>query len=93
MKETTTMARERDGRAGGRSLIRRADTAQGGSGAGALFARLDALDEGTETRQILAAELLDRWTARVRAGVWSAEIAALIAQAEALERALDEGGR
>jgi hypothetical protein len=70
--------------------LSRAETRQSGSGAGALFARLDALDESADSRQALAAELLARWAARVRAGMWSAELAALVAQAEALERAIAE---
>jgi hypothetical protein len=61
-----------------------------GSGADALFARLDALDDASGTRQAAAAELLARWAERVRQGRWSAEIAALVAQAEALERTLGE---
>jgi hypothetical protein len=86
-----SMAQGRDARRGGeRSLLGRAEARQGGSGAGALFARLDALDESADTRQTLAAELLARWATRVRAGMWSAEIAALVAQAEALERALTD---
>lgn len=74
----------------GRSLLRRAGATSSGNGAGALFARLDALDQSADARQAAAADLLARWAARVRAGMWSGEIAALVTQAEALERALDE---
>jgi hypothetical protein len=58
---------------------------QAGEGAGRLFDRLDAMN----TRQERASQLLARLAERLRAGEWTPEIAALVAQAEALERALD----
>lgn len=80
-----------------RSLLGRADHQQSGSGADALFARLDAMDTRQESmadqpdaRQQDAAELLARWAERLRAGAWSDELADLVARAEALERALAE---
>ena len=83
------MTHRRDVRQGGRSLIRRADTRQDGSGAGALFARLDALRHGDDAHQTSAADVLARWAERVRGGMWNDQIAALIAQAEALEHQLE----
>jgi hypothetical protein len=83
------MKQGREERAAGRSLFRRAG-AHTGNGAGALFARLDALDDGATAQREVAAALLARLAERVRAGAWSAELAALVAQAEAVERALGE---
>lgn len=84
------MTQVRGGKSDRRSLMRRANSRQEGSGADALFASLDALRQGTDARQSTAAgEVLARWADRVRAGMWSDDIAALIAQAEALERRFD----
>jgi hypothetical protein len=83
------MKQARGGRGDQRSLIRRADSRQGGSGADALFARLDALGHGGARTPAASAELLLRWAERVRSGMWNDEIAALVARAEALERQLD----
>jgi hypothetical protein len=83
------MTQGRGERAPGRSLFRQAGE-HAGNGAGALFARLDALDGGVAARQEAAAALLARLAEHLRAGAWSAELAALIAQAEAVERALAE---
>jgi hypothetical protein len=88
------MKQARGGRGDRRSLMRRADARQGGNGAGALFARLDALRHDDARHDdarpsTAAADVLARWAERVRAGMWSDEIAALIAQAEALERQLE----
>jgi hypothetical protein len=58
---------------------------QAGDGAERLFARLDAMN----TQKERAAQLLARLAERVRMGEWTPEIAALVAQAEALERTLD----
>ncbi len=58
---------------------------QAGEGAGRLFDRLDAMN----TRQERAAQLFARLAERLRACEWTPEIAALVAQAEALDRALD----
>ncbi len=92
------MARQRQGQSGSRSLWARAGE-RAGDGAGALFARLDAQDaldsqdmEQAQTTQDLpdnqslerAAATLERLAEQVRAGVWSEEIAALVARAEEL---------
>ena len=67
------------------SLLARAGF-QAGDGAERLFARLDAMN----TQKERAAQLLARLAERVRTGEWTPAIAALVAQAEALERTLDE---
>ncbi|HEU5348089.1 MAG TPA: hypothetical protein VFU63_05700 [Ktedonobacterales bacterium] len=59
---------------------------QAGDGAERLFDRLDAMN----TRQERAAQLFTRLAERLRESAWTPEIAALVAQAEALERALDD---
>jgi hypothetical protein len=69
---------------GNDSLLARAGL-QAGEGAERLFDRLDAMN----TRQERASQLFARLAERVRAGDWTPEIAALVAQAEALERTLD----
>ncbi|HET8909590.1 MAG TPA: hypothetical protein VFN11_21760 [Ktedonobacterales bacterium] len=66
------------------SMLARAGI-QAGEGAGRLFDRLDAMN----TRQERAAQLFARLAERLRACEWTPEIAALVAQAEALDRALD----
>lgn len=58
---------------------------QAGEGAERLFDRLDAMN----TRQERASQLLARLADRLRGAEWTPEIAALVAQAEALDRALD----
>ena len=67
--------------------------ARAGDGAGALFARLDAQDaqDAQEARALAmgqtqdeAARTLERLAAEIRAGAWSAEIAALVATARGL---------
>jgi len=73
-------------RRNGQSLLAHAQAqAQAGDGAGALFARLDA----TAARGQHGAEVLLRLAERIREGAWSDEVAELLAQAEALERALE----
>lgn len=67
------------------SMLARAGI-QAGDGAGRLFDRLDAMN----TRQERASQLLARLAERLRASEWTPDIAALVAQAEALERQLDE---
>ncbi|HEX6541037.1 MAG TPA: hypothetical protein VF040_04720 [Ktedonobacterales bacterium] len=67
------------------SMLARAGV-QAGEGAERLFARLDAMN----TRRERAAQLLARLSERVLTAEWTPEIAALVAQAEALERILDE---
>lgn len=68
-----------------RSLLERAG-ARVGEGASLLFAKLDA--EGGRNER--GAATLERVAARIRAGAWSQELAALVARAEELERALAE---
>lgn len=65
------------------SMLARAGI-QAGDGAGRLFDRLDAMN----TRQERASQLFARLAERLRAVEWTPEIAALVAQAEALERTL-----
>ena len=67
------------------SLLARA-SARAGNGASILFDRLDA----GNTRGQQGAEVLTRLAERLRAGTWSPELAELVAQAEAAEKALDE---
>ena len=55
-----------------------------GEGASVLFNRLDS----TSTRHQHGAEVLSRLAEQLRAGAWSASIAELIDQAEAIERKL-----
>ena len=69
---------------GSDSLLARAGM-QAGDGAGRLFDRLDAMN----TRQERASQLFARLAERIREGEWTPELAALVAQAEALERTLD----
>ena len=69
---------------GSDSLLARAGM-QAGDGAGRLFDRLDAMN----TRQERASQLFARLAERIRDGEWTPELAALVAQAEALERSLD----
>lgn len=69
------------------SLLVRAGI-QAGDGAERLFARLDAMN----TQKERAAQLLARLAERVRVGEWTPAIAALVAQAEALERSLEDAG-
>jgi hypothetical protein len=59
---------------------------QAGEGAGRLFDRLDAMN----ARQERASQLFARLAERLRNCEWTQEIAALVAQAEALERSFDE---
>lgn len=66
------------------SMLARAGI-QAGDGAGRLFDRLDAMN----TRQERASQLFTRLAERLRTSEWTPEIAALVAQAEALERLLD----
>ncbi len=70
---------------GNDSLLARAGF-QAGDGAERLFDRLDAMN----TRKERASQLLARLAERVRTGEWTPEIATLVAQAEALERRLEE---
>ena len=58
---------------------------QASNGANRLFDRLDAMN----TRQERASQLFARLAERLRGSEWTPEIAALVAQAEALERLLD----
>lgn len=58
---------------------------QASNGAERLFDRLDAMN----TRQERASQLFARLAERLRDSEWTPEIAALVAQAEALERLLD----
>ena len=58
---------------------------QAGDGAGRLFDRLDAMN----TRLERASQLFTRLAERLRDGEWTPEVAALVAQAETLERMLD----
>lgn len=69
---------------GNDSLLARAGF-QAGEGAERLFNRLDAMN----TRQERASQLFARLAERLRESEWTPEIAALVAQAEALERILD----
>ena len=69
---------------GADSLLERAGI-QASNGANRLFDRLDAMN----TRQERASQLFARLAERLRASEWTPEIAALVAQAEALERLLD----
>jgi hypothetical protein len=92
------MARQRQGQGASRSLWERAG-ARAGDGAGALFARLDAQDaiDARDTRETRAAQDLqarervaatfERLAARIRAGEWSDELAALAAHAARLSDA------
>lgn len=66
------------------SMLARAGI-QAGDGAGRLFDRLDAMN----TRLERASQLFARLAERLRDGEWTPEVAALVAQAEALERMLD----
>lgn len=75
-------ARHRPGGTG--SMLARAGV-QAGEGAGRLFDRLDAMN----TRQERAAQLFARLAERLRVGEWTPEIAALVAQAEEIEHALE----
>lgn len=68
-----------------RSLLERAG-ARAGEGASLLFAKLDAESKHNER----GAAALERVAARIRAGAWSRELAALVARAEELERTLAE---
>lgn len=76
-----TRGRRRDGER--RSLLEQAG-ARAGEGASLLFAKLDA----ESARNERGAATLERLAARVRAGAWSRELAALVGQADELERAL-----
>lgn len=67
------------------SLLARA-SARAGNGASILFDRLDA----GNTRAVQGAEVLTRLAERLRGGTWGPELAELVAQAEAIEKALDE---
>lgn len=58
---------------------------QASNGANRLFDRLDAMN----TRQERASQLFMRLAERLRGSEWTPEIAALVAQAESLERLLD----
>lgn len=58
--------------------------AQAGDGAGALFARLDAMGE----RRAGSAELLERIAVHIRAGEWTIEVTALMEQAVVVAEAL-----
>lgn len=58
---------------------------QASNGAERLFDRLNAMN----TRQERASQLFARLAERLRDSEWTPEIAALVAQAEALERLLD----
>ena len=95
------MARQRQGQGASRSLWERAG-ARAGDGAGALFARLDAQDardakDARDTRETRAAQDLqareraaatfERLAARIRAGEWSDELAALAAHVARLNDA------
>lgn len=66
------------------SMLARAGI-QASNGANRLFDRLDAMN----TRQERASQLFARLAERLRGSEWTPEIAALVAQAEALERQLD----
>lgn len=69
---------------GADSMLARAGV-QASNGANRLFDRLDAMN----TRQERASQLFMRLAERLRGSEWTPEIAALVAQAEALERLLD----
>lgn len=69
------------------SMLARAGV-QASNGANRLFDRLDAMN----TRQERASQLFARLAERLRRCEWTPEIAALVAQAEALERQLDAAG-
>lgn len=77
------MARGRHNNGERRSLLAQA-VAQVGDGASLLFAKLNA----ERVRNERGAATLEQLAARVRAGAWSPELAALVARAEELERAL-----
>ena len=66
------------------SMLARAGI-QASNGANRLFDRLDAMN----TRQERASQLFARLAERLRGCEWTPEIAALVAQAEALEHLLD----
>lgn len=57
---------------------------QASTGAGALFARLNASPD----ERIAAIAALERLVARLRAGAWNDDLAALVAQAASLEQSL-----
>ena len=78
-----TRGRRKDGER--RSLIEQA-VARAGEGASLLFARLDA----ESARNERGAAVLERLAARLRAGAWTPELAALTARAEELERTLSD---
>ena len=61
---------------------------QASNGANRLFDRLDAMN----TRQERASQLFARLAERLHGCEWTPEIAALVAQAEALEQQLDAAG-
>jgi hypothetical protein len=66
------------------SMLARAGI-QASNGANRLFDRLDAMN----TRQERASQLFARLAERLRGCEWTPDIAALVAQAEALEHLLD----
>jgi HPt (histidine-containing phosphotransfer) domain-containing protein len=72
------------GRSGGAPNMMARATAQASRDASALFDQLDdaRLDEGSAERH---ADVLERLAKRIRAGVWTVELAQLVAQAQEVE--------
>lgn len=77
------MPTKRHGRGGAPAMWGRAEE-QAGSGAAHLFARLGSSGE----QRAASIGALERLAARLRAGEWSDELAALAAQALALDQTL-----
>jgi hypothetical protein len=78
------------GRTGGAPDMMARATAQASRDASALFDQLDGvdgarLDEGSAERH---ADVLERLAKRIRAGVWTVELAELVAQAKEVESQL-----
>ena len=75
------------GRAGGAPDMMARATAQTSRDASALFDQLDGarLDEGSVERH---ADVLERLAKRIRAGVWTVELAELVARAQEVESQL-----
>jgi hypothetical protein len=74
-------------RTGGAPDMMARATAQASRDASALFDQLDGarLDEGSAERH---ADVLERLAKRIRAGVWTVELAELVAQAQDVESQL-----
>ena len=75
------------GRTGGAPDMMARATAQASRDASALFDQLDGarLDEGSAERH---ADVLERLAKRIRAGVWTVELAELVTQAQEVESQL-----